>query len=387
MSTGTMSKRMMSRTFALAVTLAAAASVVPAQKVAVYATGLKNPTRLIQTPTGSLLVSESDTPVNSGRVSLILTNGVVHALITGLPSGPSVPAGDPDGPSGLILASQVLYIEIGEGDWYVNGPSPGSMIPNPAGGSSPLFDCILKVTFSTNLDLITGTFALAPQDQSNLELGQVVTLNDGSGKTATFETLTEFRQGIPDVNTIWRHSHPYAMTSLASQPNYFYVADAGRNLIWQVDNNTGKTKALAQFASTPDPVAGPPVIEAVPENIRPYGNQLLVTLLSGAPFVGGQSRVVQVDPTTGAQSVFIAALSSAIDVGFVPEAGRPIFYALQYSSSLTTGAPGQLIRYDTALGQVYVDGLKGPTSMAIDPSGPIYIAEHDGGDIVVVTAQ
>jgi len=378
----------MSKTFPLVALLASAASLVPAQKVTVYATGLKNPTQIIQTPGGNLLVTETDTPINSGRVSRISSGGAVHPLMTGLPSGPSIPANDPDGPSGIILAGQVLYIEIGEGDGFVNGPNQGQMVPNPAGGSSPIFASIMKVTFSASPDLIGGTFALTADNQSDLSLGKVVTLTDGSGDTATCEMLTQLRQGIPDPVTLWRHSHPYAMTSLASQPNYFYIADAGRNLVWQVDNSTGKTIALAEFASTPDPVAGPPVIEAVPDNIRPYGNQLLVALLSGAPFVGGQSRVVQVDPATGAQSVFIADLTSTIDVGVVPVPNaRPIFYTLQYSSSLTTGAPGQLIRYDGPLGKIYADGLKGPTSMTIDSSGNIYIAEHDGGDIVLVTPQ
>src|SRR5581483_3431333 len=197
---------------------------------------------------------------------------------------------------------------------------------------------------------------------------------------------TQFRPGIPDPNSIWRNSHPFAMTSLASQPAVIYAADAGRNLIWQVDAATGKTKALSQFAPTQDPGPGPPFIEAVPDSIQPYGNQLLVTLLSGAPFVSGQSRVILVDPATGSQSFFVALLNSAIDIGYVPQqADRPIFYVLQYSSALAKGGPGQLLRYDTPVGRVYVDNLKGPSSLVADPAtGTVYVSERGGGDVLMI---
>jgi hypothetical protein len=366
--------------------LLGAASILQAQHVTVLATGLKNPAKMIRTPSGNLLVSETDATPNSGRVSRVTTGGLVQPVIAGLPSGLSAPGSDPDGPSGMILAGQVLYVEIGEGDAFANGPQPGQLIPNPKSISSPIFASILKFTLSTDVDKVTGTFTLTAPNQNDLSLGKTISLSDGSGNTATCEVVTQFRPGVPDPNTIWRNSHPYAMTSLASQPGTIYAADAGRNVVWQVDAATGKTKALTQFAPTPNPAPGPPVIEPVPDSIQSYGDQLLVTLLSGAPFVNGQSRVVAVDPVTGAQNLFIAVLSSAIDVGYVPQAlNRPIFYVLQYSSSLTTGGAGQLLRYDTAAGKVYVDNLKGPSSLVTDPvTGTVYVAERSAGDILAV---
>ncbi len=369
--------------------LVAAAGVLQAQQVTVLASGLKNPTKIIRTSSGSLLVTETDTAPNSGRVTRVSSGGGVHAIIDGLPSGLAAPSLDPDGPSGLILAGQVLYVEIGEGDGFANGPQQGQLVPNPKGISSPIFASILKFTLSTDVDNVTGTFTLTAQNQSDLSLGNTVNLSDGNGNTATCEMLAQFRPGVPDPNTIWRNSHPYAMTSLDSQPGMIYVADAGRNVVWQVNTASGKSKALTQFAPTPDPVQGPPVIEPVPDSIKTYSGGLLVTLLSGAPFVNGQSRVVAVDPVTGQQNLFIAVLSSAIDVDYVPQgANRPIFYVLQYSNSLTTGGPGQLLRYDTEAGKVYVDNLKGPSSLVTDPvTGTVYVAERSGGDILMVTPQ
>ena len=370
-----------------AIGIIAAASVGQAQHVTTLATGLKNPAKMIRTASGSLLVTETDTTPNSGRLTRISGSGQVHPLITGLPSGLAAPNADADGPSGIVMTGSAIYVEIGEGDGFVNGPNPGQEVPNPKGPSSPIFASILKFTLNKDIDQIAGTFNLAVKDHTTLALGGTVTLSDGSGNTATCEMVTEFRPGIPDPNSLWRNSHPYAMTSLDSQPGVLYVADAGMNLVWQVDAATGKSKALAQFAPTPNPLAGPPVIEPVPDSIRPYGDQLLVTLLSGAPFVGGQSRVISVDPATGAQTLFIALLSSAIDVDYVPvPSSRPIFYVLQYSNSLSTGGPGQLLRYDTTVGKVYVDNLKGPSSMAIDAAtGTVYVAERSAGDVLMVT--
>ncbi len=366
--------------------LIAVAGVLQAQHVTVLATGLKNPTKMIRTAAGSLLVTETDSTPNSGRLTRITSGGLVHALITGLPSGLSAPNLDPDGPSGVILAGQVLYVEIGEGDGFSPGAQQGQLVPNPKGVSSPIFASILKFTLNTDVESISGTFTLTAQNQSDLFLGKTVSLSDGNGNTANCEIVTEFRPGVPDPNTIWRNSHPYAMTSLDSQPGIIYVADAGMNVVWQVDAATGKTKALTQFIPTPDPGPGPPVIEPVPDSIQSYGDQLLITLLSGAPFVNGQSRVIAVNPVTGAQSLFIAVLSSAIDVGYVPQGqNRPVFYVLQYSSSLTTGGPGQLLRYDTEAGKVYVDNLKGPSSLVTDKvTGTVYVAERSAGDILMV---
>lgn len=357
-----------------------------AQRVSVLATGLKNPAKMVQTGSGSLLVTGTDSTPNSGSVWRVNSGGSVHVLIAGLPSGLSAPSSDPDGPTGIILAGQVLYVEIGEGDGFVNGPQQGQIVPNPTGPSSPLFASILKFTLSTDVEKIAGTFTLGAQDQTDLSLGKSVSLSDASGATATCEVVTLFRPGVPDPTHLWRNSHPYAMTTLDAQPGVIYAADAGRNLVWQVDIASGKSKALTQFASTPNPLPGPPVIEPVPDGIHAYGNQLIVTLLSGAPFVNGQARVVAVDPATGAQNLFIAVLSSAIDVGYVPQGlSRPIFYVLQYSSNLATGNAGQLLRYDTEAGRVYVDNLKEPSSLVSDAiTGTVYVAERAAGDILAV---
>ena len=68
------------------------------------------------------------------------------------------------GQNGLALAGRVLYIANGEGDAHVNGPRQGTIVPNPAGPSSPMLATILQVTFSNDLDKLGAGFALQLPD-------------------------------------------------------------------------------------------------------------------------------------------------------------------------------------------------------------------------------
>ena len=207
------------------------------------------------------------------------------------------------------------------------------------------------------------------------------------GISAVVQLLAQFRPGIPDAHTIYRNSHPYGLALNTHQPGILYVADAGMNIVRQINLNTGQTRTLTRFGNTPDPVMGPPTIEAVPTSVQPYGPWLLVSLLSGAPFVAGQSRVMVVDPTTGESSEFMFHLTSTIDVAVLPVANsRPIFFSLEYSSQLTGQPlpPGQVMRYDTASGYVYVEGLNSPSSMALDDDARmLYITDRVDGTVVV----
>jgi DNA-binding beta-propeller fold protein YncE len=359
-----------------------------AQQAAVYASGLSFPSKVIVIPGGNLLVAEVDKTPNSGRVSLILPGGQRQTLIDGLPSGLAGEDGSPDGPNGLALDGQTLYIANGEGDAFVSGTKQGTLLPNPAGPSSPILASVLKVTFSGTAGGMASGFTLLPAQHFTLLDGASVTLTNAGGDTATMELLAQFRPGIPDAHTIYRNSHPYGLALNASQPDYLYVADAGMNIVRQVNVTTGQTQTLTRFAPTPDPVKGPPTIEAVPTSVHAYGSLLLVSLLSGAPFVPGQSRVMTVDPATGAASEFMFYLTSTIDVAVMPTAGpRPIFFSLEYSTQLSAQPlpAGQLTRYDTAAGYVYVDGLNAPSSMAVDSgSSKLYITDRLDGTVLVV---
>src|SRR5215472_13294447 len=70
--------------------------------------------------------------------------------------------------------------------------------------------------------------------------------------------------------------------------------------------------AVDAIAQHPNPMAPPPTSEAVQTSVHPYGNLLLVSLLSGAPFVPSASRIMSVDPTSGTFTELPPQLSSTI---------------------------------------------------------------------------
>ena len=72
--------------FALLLTLSASAA---AQQV--YVSGLEFPSKVITIPNGYLMVTETGTRPNTGRVTLVAPGGVSRNLIAGLPSGLSYP--------------------------------------------------------------------------------------------------------------------------------------------------------------------------------------------------------------------------------------------------------------------------------------------------------
>ena len=97
--------------------------------------------------------------------------------------------------------------------------------------------------------------------------------------------------------------------------SHLYVTDGGRNGVWDVDLASGVHSLLATFPTIPNPLpVGGPVIEAVPTGIEYVDGRLLVTLFRGVPFASGSSSVVEIDKTSGAWSMFIGGLKTAIDV-------------------------------------------------------------------------
>ena len=369
--------------------LAAGSALAQTATATVFASGLSNPAKIITGPSGTLLVAETGTTSNSGRISIITASGTRSTLIDGLPSGLSVPNGDPDGANGLLLDGNTLYIVVGEGDLYTNGTAQGTLVVNPNVGkiSSPIFDSLLQVDLSQAPDKIASGFTLQTADHTTLFHGQPVSLSNTSGDKATVTLLAEFRFR-PDPTEVIKHSHPYGITKLDSDPAHLYVNDAGLNLVHQVDIPSGRKRTLIQFPQFPNvgPTA-PPVVDAVPTSVRAYGNQLLVSFLSGFPFTPGDSKVLQVDPATGTSVPFLSWLSSATDIVYRtrPNGARPQFFLLEYSTAFLAGAPGRVQVFNSPTGTVLVDGLHGPTSLALNnTTGTLYIASRTDGKIFQV---
>jgi hypothetical protein len=360
MSTHTFSK--------LALILLLGATSLLAQAPRVVATGLTAPQKLILTPGGNFLVSETTREPNKGRVSFVSRGGSRRSLLDALPSG-TVVTGEGSGPTAMVLRDRTLYVVIGVGDVERRGERPGSALFNPAGISSPIFSSVLAIRFDANIDAIAGTFSFTPQIQQQLADGDTVTLDGGAGTKAAVSLLADFPDAVPDANTIYRFSNPWALEASADGST-LYLADASQDSVYSIDSETGRWRKITRIPKTQNPTpVGPPVLDSVPSSVRLYGKYLLVSNLSGFPFVRDAARVWLVDPEARTSVPFIYWLTSSTDVLIRPTSGpRPQFFTLEFSLNMTAQppAPGRLTRFDTTEAIGMSDTLVTPVSMAID---------------------
>lgn len=359
-----------------------------AQGRSVLATGLKGPGKILYTEGGSLIVAESGQGPNTGRISLVDRCGNRTTLVDGLPAGVSSEGGT-SGPSGLALRGRTLFVSIGEGDALVAGDAPGTAKPNPKGPSSPLLSSVLAIEFNTEVDRSAGGFAITAADHATIKSSASFNLRSAQIESAAIKLLADFPDFVPAPFIGSRASNPFA---LAIDGNQLYVADAGGNLIRKVNLDTGAAEVLTGFAPLPNPLPfGPPVVDAVPDGIRVFGDKLLVTFLTGFPFATGRAEIRSVELATGKQATFIGGLTTAIDVLPVKtRLGADQFYVLEISSNLAQGAPGRLLRFDSqaATPIVIAGGLIGGVGIAQDTrSGDLFISETFTGRILQINGN
>jgi hypothetical protein len=378
----------MSRTLLFLLTFTMLSS---AQDVSTFASDLQRPYKLTMTPAGTLLVSEAGSAANAGRVSALSRSGVRQSLLEGLPSGPSNPDLVLIGPTGLAYRNRVLYIAIAEGDTVRNGPTPGSIILNPTGVSSPLFSCVLRVRFDADVDGIQSPFTLTRAQHQALADGNELALTNGEGRRATIDVLADFPPVTPDPATVYRHQDPFALALDPARTDVLYLVESGQNALYRINTETGRWQVVTRFApfQNPTPVGGP-FIDAVPTSALVVNDQILVTLLSGFPFVQGFGQVRAVNAATSAEGPWITGLNAAIDIGVRVVGGANQFLVLGYSNAMLASpvGPGQLWVYDSPQGRVIASSLQTPTGMVVDPqSGDVFIAESVPGRISRVRVQ
>jgi hypothetical protein len=363
----------------------------PCPGVSTFATGLLAPSKIIQTPRGDFIVAEGGPEVpNNGRVSIVDQRGNRRTLLEGLPSARTF-VGDFNGTTGIYLEGRTLFILNGQGDVTLAGPVPGTERANPA-PASPIFSSVLAVQFSAAMERTTRGVKLTLADHLALKSGVPLVRTDANGHRMVMQLIADFPDYAPEPRPNFadnvRHSHPYGVVG---RGRHLYIVDAGFNIVRRLDVFSGAYETLTSFAPTPNPrfPVGPPVIENVPTSIRWSGQDLLVTLLSGAPFfLPGYSQVHQVDPVTGAAAPLITGLSSAIDVIPLRSHGcNTGFLTLEHNLTFPVPGPGriQFFAQADASPVILADCLTTPTSMVFDRKCDcVVISEQATGRLVTL---
>jgi len=386
--------RMEPQTFAFAVCVLCAfmAGSLPAQTPQTVASNLRRPAKIIQSPLGNYLVAEAGTTAasNIARVSIVDAQGDRRTLIDGLPSSLTF-IGDSSGASGLYLRGRTLFISIGEGNVTLPGPVPRTEIPNP-NPASPLFSCVLAVTFSANAEQETTGVQLTVADHQALKDGEHLLRFDADGRKIAIELVVDFPDYVPEpvpaLATNVRHSHPYGVVA---DDDHVYVVDGGYNRVHKAEIASGTFATLVSFPNIPNPLFGTiggPTMEIVPDSIHWNGDQLIVSLLSGFPFPAGTSQVVGINPQTGARTPILGGLSSSVDVLALRQDDETVgFLALEYSLAHLAGAPGRLRLFDAAgtSPATLATGLVTPGSMVYDrKTGQVVIGLLSVGQLVSI---
>jgi hypothetical protein len=349
--------------------------------------GLLFPSGIVQTPLGNLLVAENGAlPPNTGRISIVDLEGNRRTLLDGLPSGANEVVG-PAGPSGLFMRGRTLYVAIGLGDGTQAGPFEGTEVPNPH-PSSPIFDSILAIKFSANVERKTRGFTLTLADHQALANGEKVLLGN-HGDKVTIELIADFPDFTPDPLPLFpdnvRHSNPFHLVAINDR---LYVTDSGMNSVLEVDIESGAFSTLTTFAPIPNPLPfGPPFVDAVTTGIAFSEGRLLVTQLTGFPFPPGASDVRAVALGTGGQASFFPGLTSAIDVLPIKIEGDRKYLVLEFSTNLLANQQGRLLRFERPGGAptVIADCLDSPSAMTYDRSTrTLYVTETFTGRIVTI---
>ena len=357
--------------------------------------GLRLPVGTTLTSHGNLLVAESgDGTPDSGRISIVDSNGNQRTLIDGLPSG-AADVGTPSGPAGLFMQGRALYVAIGEGDIAIMGPRPGTALLNPNGPNSPIFSSILELSFSGSAEDHTTGFSMTPADQDALAQGKIVWLRDGHRNILRIRMVSDFPDYIPfplpDVPDNIEATNPFGIVGFGP---WFYVNDGGRNQTWRVNRFNGTLSQFVAYPDVPNPLFGQgiggPTIQAVPTGIEARGHQLLVSLFRGAPFATGVSSIESVDALTGTDETLIPNLTTAIKTISLDRHRNGDLLVLEDSSEGPFFAgPGTVLLFQRAgdAPTTVADCLVGPTSMTLDKqNNKLYVTE-DEGNLVSIPFQ
>ena len=177
-------------------------------------------------------------------------------------------------------------------------------------------------------------------------------------------------------------SHPYGLA--AGPDGNLWVADAGGNDLLKVNPATGQVDLVAVFPGIAGPMANPErggaqESDPVPTQVV-FGadGAVYVSLLPGAPFPPGSSKIVKVG-ADGSLSDYATGLSMTTDIRNGPDGN---IYAVQFGQFTQTGPvpnSGSIVRIKAGVPEVVASGLSFPTSIDFNPAGDAFVTINGVG--------
>lgn len=305
----------------------------PTPTVTTLASGLAAPISVETDGKGRVFVAQQGTGQNDGQVSEVTSDGKVYPVVTGIYSQTNS-AGELDAIDHLLYADGMLYFL------------------NPKG--------LYKVNISANK---TGDASI-------------------SASSLTPENIRPFVLSYPfKVKT--GESHLYNMA--LGPDGAIYITDAGANAIIR-RSKTGELSIVAEVPGTQNSTGvGPPFVESVPTGIMYDGRQFLISTLLGFPFPAGKAILYQMNPTSGALSVYQQTFNPLTDVENDGN-GKPLVLEFAvFSPTGFTPKTGRLLRANGTDSTVLIDKLNLPTDLKISDSHTAYITSLGDRSLLKVT--
>lgn len=256
-----------------------------------------------------------------------------------------------------------------------SAPEAIAFLPSAAVGEDFIGGARL-VELDGTVYVTVGVWQINAGEEVTLPLqAQVVRIEDGAGVTVADLWAHELENNPDETTNV--ESHPYGIT--AGPDGLLYVADAAANALISVDPETGETATVAVFEGLPGVFPSPyrdgelltdPVPTAV---VFGEDGTAYVSLLSGAPFIPGSAKVMQVS-ADGEVSDFATGFTMLTDLKMGPDGNM---YAVSFGMFTEEGPvfnSGSIVRImPDGSAEVLVEGLPFATAIALDADGNGYV--------------
>ncbi len=311
-----------------------------AQTLQPIAFDLRSPVGIDQDESGFLWVAESGTGMNDGAVTVGTPEGPFRRVIDSLPSFFDPESNETAGPVRVQAIGDYVGVFTSE-------------VPGDLQGSILLFDRSVLLSTDSSLSAEAAVHQIRISDFV-LEAG-------------------------------FAESNPYSMVTDGCD---MFIADAAANAIIKREGLTGRMSVFATFPVTPNPLPfGPPVYEMVPTRIRMADNgDLLVSSLTGFPFLDGASNVWRVTPD-GQVGIVDSGYTLVTDMDLHPDGNG--FYTLQMAQFRGDSLPpfvfnsGLVVHTSNAGVKDTVASGFGPSpGMVVGDDGSFYVTHLFLGQVI-----